>query len=1355
MNLSQAAKFVPEFSGNRNELSKFISCGDFAIENVESSYKYLLLEIIKNKLINDAYNIIRFKDVKSWEQLKVALNDKYGEKKNIAHLQLEMSSARQNKDEDVRAYSERLNSILSSLAIQMTENKDKSVKSAIYDVLEQQRHNAFIEGLRQPIKFLMKAKNITIFEDAVEAAVLEEINISNDKETLEYFGLKVKNYREYNNNNYKKDSRPKCSNCHKIGHEMSNCYFKKTSFNKNNFIKKSKDVHVKTIITCHYCGKEGHIQSKCFKKQRDELNKNVMNKPSSKTNENKASNFKTVQVGRVTDDREHECIEMQLSETVNDKVCLLIDTGADISIIKVSLLEDDAEIMCNTKKIIKGISEEPVTTIGTKNLIVTLKDKEIIHPFQVVYDNFPLRSNGILGRDFMSKYKANLDYDKGVLQVENTKWKLVPYINKIMLQPRTETIICTKTQSVGEGVVYSCELQPGVQLGSSLTKAFKGKCLVPVSNTTEEKIEIEIPEVKLEKVNVFKCEKITRNRDEEVIKQLRTEHMNKEERKAIIDICTEYNDLFFLPGDKLTSTSTLEHTIPLKQDTAPINIKPYRIPEQHKNEVQKQIDAMLQQGIIKQSQSPWNAPLIVVPKKLDASGKMKWRICIDFRKLNETTIGNSYPLPNITDILDQLGRSKYFSTLDLSSGFHQINVQEDHKERTAFSTPYGHYEFNRMPFGLKGGPPTFQRLMNTVLSGLQGLKCFVYLDDIVVYANSLTEHQEKLKVIFDRLREHKLLLNADKCEFLRKEVNYLGHVITDKGLAPDPKKTEAVDKYPVPQTSRDIKSFLGLVGYYRKFIKDFSKIAQPLNDLLKKDVPFEWTQKQENSFQTLKSKLTTAPLLQYPNFNEEFVITTDASNVACGAILSQGKIGQDKPISYASRTLNKAEINYSTTEKELAAIVWAVKHFRPYIYGTRFTLVTDHKPLQWLFNVKDPGSRLMRWIIKLADYDFAIVHKSGKKNTNADALSRIEINIAESTKQEEITKEEKKRIIEEYHDSTLGGHQGITRTYNRIKLKYSWPNMRQDIEEYIRKCDSCQRNKSHVKDLKKVPMQLSTELSRPFEQCALDIVGPLPISQNGNKYLLTFQDCFSRYAEAVPIKDQSAETIAREIATNIICRHGAPERLLTDQGTNFVSEVMRSLCKMLKIKKIQTTSYHPQANGSLERSHKTIAEYLRHYVNEDQLNWDLWIPYAIFTFNTTVHTATGYTPFSLIHGREAVLPTSLKKITPEPQYNYDEFKDEVKKRLQSAHLIARKMLHKKKEASKNYYDKSTINKQFVVGDTVLLHDETLRRGRSKKLSPQWIGPYTITQRNSEVNYTIKKGKKLIKVHANRLKKYED
>ena len=264
---------------------------------------------------------------------------------------------------------------------------------------------------------------------------------------------------------------------------------------------------------------------------------------------------------------------------------------------------------------------------------------------------------------------------------------------------------------------------------------------------------------------------------------------------------------------------------------------------------------------------------------------------IDFRKLNDLTIGDSFPLPNITEILDQLGNAKYFSTLDLASGYHQIPMKEEHKNRTAFSTPHGHYEFNRMPFGLKNAPATFQRLMNTVLTGLQGLQCLVYLDDIVIYGATLKEHNERLTAVFRRLRQNNLKLQPNKCEFLRKEVMYLGHVITEDGIRPVPTKLRAVRDFPVSKKVKDIQSFIGLAGYYRKFIPDFSKIAKPLTILTKKSESFVWGAEQQNAFQMLKEKLTTAPVLNYPDFQREFLVTTDASDYAIGAVLSQGVVG--------------------------------------------------------------------------------------------------------------------------------------------------------------------------------------------------------------------------------------------------------------------------------------------------------------------------------------------------------------------------------------------------------------------------------------------------------------------------------
>lgn len=373
----------------------------------------------------------------------------------------------------------------------------------------------------------------------------------------------------------------------------------------------------------------------------------------------------------------------------------------------------------------------------------------------------------------------------------------------------------------------------------------------------------------------------------------------------------------------------------------------------------------------------------------------KWRIVVDFRKLNAKTISDKFPIPNITDILDKLGRCTYFTTLDLASGFHQIAMHERDIEKTAFSTEDGHYEYTRMPFGLKNAPATFQRLMNVVLSGLVGVICLVYMDDIIVFSSSLQEHCVNLNKVFEALKKAKLKVQLDKSEFLKKEVAFLGHIVSEEGVKPNPDKIEAIQNWPLPRTEKDLRGFLGTLGYYRKFVKDFSLITKPLTQCLRKGENIKHTSAFISCFERCKQILTSSSVLQYPDFEKSFILTTDASKYAIGAVLSQGPVGKDRPVAFASRTLNKSEENYSTIEKELLAIYWATKHFRPYLYGKKFTLFTDHKPLTFAMNLKDPTGKIGRWTIKLLDYTFDIKYRAGKQNVVADGLSRInqEINL--------------------------------------------------------------------------------------------------------------------------------------------------------------------------------------------------------------------------------------------------------------------------------------------------------------------------------------------------------------------------
>ena len=331
------------------------------------------------------------------------------------------------------------------------------------------------------------------------------------------------------------------------------------------------------------------------------------------------------------------------------------------------------------------------------------------------------------------------------------------------------------------------------------------------------------------------------------------------------------------------------------------------------------------------------------------------------------------------------------------------------------------------------------------------------------------------------------------------------------------------------------------------------------------------------------------------------------------------------------------------------------------------------------------------------------------QNSNADALSRLNALVKEGSDWDEIDPDTKIKILQENHHSILGGHRGMNKPYEAIEIHYQWPNMKKEIEEYVKTCAKCQLNKT-LRPKKRVPMEITTTARQPFEKCALDIVGPMTETMSGNKYVLTFQDDLSKFLVALSIPQQDAETVAREFVLNIVLKFGAPTQILTDQDSNFLNDLFKSMCKLLRFEKIQTTAFHPESNGSLERSHRVLREYSRHYVREDQTNWDEWIPYAVYVYNTTVHTTTAYTPFELVYGFKSKVPSALREI-PNVQYNYENYLRELKGRMQSTHEVARQKLISSKERSKEYYDKDSETFEFQIGQNVLLFDETVRRGR--------------------------------------------
>jgi hypothetical protein len=389
-----------------------------------------------------------------------------------------------------------------------------------------------------------------------------------------------------------------------------------------------------------------------------------------------------------------------------------------------------------------------------------------------------------------------------------------------------------------------------------------------------------------------------------------------------------------------------------------------------------QVENMLQKGVIRESNCHWSAPALLVPKR-STDGKPKFRFCVDFRALNSVTKFDTYPLPVFDEATSTLHGSKYYSVLDCYSGFWQINIKEEDKEKTGFSVPSGHYEFNRLPFGLSNSPSSFQRLMDIVLKNLVGTECFVFIDDVIIFSKSAQEHALRLENVLQIFDQANLQLHSGKCVFAQSQVNYLGFVLSEQGVAASPDKIKAVKNYPLPKNVKDVRAFLGLASFYRKLVENFAAEAKPLTELTKKDRPFTWGPEQQKAFESLKDKLCKAPVLAFPDFSLPFILTTDASKTAVAAILSQIQNGVERPISYASRQLHKAEQAYSASESEMLALVWATEQFRCYLFGKQFLVRTDHAALTYLRNFADNNSRLMRWGLRLSEFDFLIEHKPG------------------------------------------------------------------------------------------------------------------------------------------------------------------------------------------------------------------------------------------------------------------------------------------------------------------------------------------------------------------------------------------
>ncbi|KAA0039055.1 reverse transcriptase [Cucumis melo var. makuwa] len=596
-------------------------------------------------------------------------------------------------------------------------------------------------------------------------------------------------------------------------------------------------------------------------------------------------------------------------------------------------------------------------------------------------------------------------------------------------------------------------------------------------------------------------------------------------------VARDYPDVFpeELPG--LPPHREIEFAIELEAGTVPISRAPYRMAPAELKKLKVQLQELLDKGFIRPSVSPWGAPVLFVKKK---DGSM--RLCIDYRELNKVTVKNRYPLPRIDDLFDQLQGATVFSKIDLRSGYHQLRIKDGDVPKTAFRSRYGHYEFIVMSFGLTNAPAVFMDLMNRVFREFLDTFVIVFIDDILIYSKMEAEHEEHLSMVLQTLRDNKLYAKFSKCEFWLKQVSFLGHVVSKAGVSVDPAKIEAVTSWPRPSTISEVRSFLGLASYYRRFVKNFSHIATPLTQLTRKGAPFVWSKACEDNFQNLKQRLVTAPVLTVPDGSGSFVIYSDASKKGLGCVLMQ----QGKVVAYASRQLKSHEQNYLTHDLELAAVVFALKIWRHYLYGEKIQIFTDHKSLKYFFTQKELNMRQRRWLELVKDYDCEILYHPGKANVVADAHSRklAQLTVQPTLRQRIIDAQSndpylvekrglaeasqavelsissdgrllferrfcvpsdsavKTELLSEAHSSPFSMHPGSTKMYQDLKRVYWWRNMKREVAEFVSKCLVCQQ----VKAQRQKPAGLLQPLSVPewkWENVSMDFIIGLPRTLRG------------------------------------------------------------------------------------------------------------------------------------------------------------------------------------------------------------------------------------------------------------------
>ena len=873
----------------------------------------------------------------------------------------------------------------------------------------------------------------------------------------------------------------------------------------------------------------------------------------------------------------------------------------------------------------------------------------------------------------------------------------------------------------------------------------------------------------------------------------------------------------------------IEHEI--VTEGQPIRCKPRRQNPEKIAIAKTEFQFLEEVGIAVRSNSPWASPLHITPK---ANGK--WRPCGDFRRLNAVTVPDRYPVPRIHDFANGLAGRKWFSKVDLVKGYHQVPIKLEDQPKTAISTPFGLYQFRRMPFGLRNAGATFQRMMDSIFQEFDFV--FIYLDDVLIASKNKEDHRRHLGLFFDRLEQHGLFIQTSKCQFGVQELEFLGHLINKEGIKTVPKKIEAIRDYPEPIKAKEpvqaLERFLGMYVFYHRFVPKAAAILRPLYDAMVVDEPprgkrkstaaaipvkprrpkkrLVWSRGTSEAFQKAKDAMVEATQLSYPVTGAKLAITTDASDTAIGAVLEQLVKGHWQPLGFFSRQLKGAQLRYSAYDRELLAVHLSVKHFLYYVEGQTFTIFTDHMPLVKAIKMKSDtqSPRQARQLSSISEYSTDIQHVAGKANVVADALSRIEVEpaievggagtvlgqapenfdedavqplvcyaIQEGVNYEALAQAQTESAeVQLYRTSCTGlrlkdvpfnngsfsvlcdvstgrtrpivpeawreavfhaihdlSHPGIETTKKLVSTKFVWHGLKKDIGQRAKQCLECQRSK--VQRHTKAPLQkLPTPKSR-FGHVQIDLVGPLPECQ-GFKYLMTVVDRFTRWPEAVPIKEMDTDTVAKAYIANWVSRMGVPADMTSDRGPQFVSRLWQAMSEYLGTQLHPTTAYHPQANGLVERFHRTLKSSITARVEAAGKDWLNQLPWILLGLRITPkEDLDGVSPAEMVYGQPLTIPGDVIQTGPQEQVSQHlrELRAQVESfrpKSTSAHGAQTTGFH---------VPKALETAQYVY----------IRRAEAKKsLQTPYTGPYAVIARNDKW-FDVQLGTRTERISIDRLK----